>query len=411
MKNTILNLILITTILTGMSCNRQPRITLLFSNPTETERAGEVVVFDNNQLTNLIGEFPENKLPLFMTGKDTLTSQFIDLDKNDIPEEILVEISLLPNEAKEVPVKFLETENYPDFSYKTNLRFAAKTDLETELTTAERVQTTDTQITSTVYQMEGPAWENDLVGFRNYFDLRNGMDIFGKRTSVMVLDEVGLGDNYHELSDWGMDILKVGNSLGAGAIGIEYNGKLYRIGDKGKGTFERVYEGPLRNEFRFDFPDWKMESVEYYTNHYISITSGQYAYKSNVYADGLPENADIVAGIVNMMSDELYIERTSRHVILFTHSVQAEDGKYLAMALIIPEKYFKGEGTAPDSGPGIIQTYYAKMGLNGQKEAVFHFYSLWETTDARFSDFEYVREHLINEALKLNNPVMVSRIR
>ena len=31
-----------------------------------------------------------------------------------------------------------------------------------------------------VYQMEGPAWENENVGFRLYFDERNAIDIFGK---------------------------------------------------------------------------------------------------------------------------------------------------------------------------------------------------------------------------------------
>ncbi len=47
-------------------------------------------------------------------------------------------------------------------------------------------------VTSAAYQMEGPAWENDLVGFRNYLDQRNGMDIFGKIESRMVLDSVGV---------------------------------------------------------------------------------------------------------------------------------------------------------------------------------------------------------------------------
>ena len=39
----------------------------------------------------------------------------------------------------------------------------------------------------------------------------------------MVLDEVGTdtAKNYHQLSDWGMDILKVGTSLGAGALALQ----------------------------------------------------------------------------------------------------------------------------------------------------------------------------------------------
>lgn len=50
--------------------------------------------------------------------------------------------------------------------------------------------------------MEGPAGKNDKVGFRNYYDLRNGMDIFGKITDKMVLDTIGLTGSYHDLSNW-----------------------------------------------------------------------------------------------------------------------------------------------------------------------------------------------------------------
>ena len=411
MKPTFINLTLILAIITGAACKRESQKTLLFTNTLDADRSGEVVVLENNKLTNLIGEFPENKLPVFISGKDTLTSQLIDLNNDGIPEEILVEISLLSKETKEVSVKFTEKKNYPDFRYKTNLRFASKKNTADELNTATRVQTTDTEITSAIFQMEGPAWENDKVGFRNYFDLRNGMDIFGKRTSEMVLDGVGLTGSYHELSDWGMDILKVGNSLGAGAIGVAFDGKLFRIGDNGNGTFERMYEGPLRNEFRFDFPDWAMGSANSHISQYVSITAGQYAYRSVVFADELPEDAYLIAGIVNMLSDELFVEKAGEHVILYTHSRQAEDGKCLAMALIIPEEYLIGEEEAPGTGPGIIQTNYAKMGLAGKKEALYYFYSLWETSDPNFADPDFVKEYLVNEALKLNTTIKVSRIR
>lgn len=77
---------------------------------------------------------------------------------------------------------------------------------------------------------EGPGWESDKVGFRVYLDGRNALDIFGKTTSDMVLANVGRGDDYHAMADWGMDILKVGNSLGAGGFGVFENGEARQIG-------------------------------------------------------------------------------------------------------------------------------------------------------------------------------------
>jgi hypothetical protein len=78
---------------------------------------------------------------------------------------------------------------------------------------------------------EGPGWESNKVGYRLYLDGRNALDIYGKKTTDMVLSRVGRGDDYHAMADWGMDILKVGNSLGAGGFGIYKDGNVVQIGD------------------------------------------------------------------------------------------------------------------------------------------------------------------------------------
>lgn len=72
---------------------------------------------------------------------------------------------------------------------------------------------------------EGPGWENAQVGYRLYLDWRNAIDIFGKKVDTMVLANVGLpySGSYHEMADWGMDILKAGKSLGLGGFGRYMN--------------------------------------------------------------------------------------------------------------------------------------------------------------------------------------------
>lgn len=76
---------------------------------------------------------------------------------------------------------------------------------------------------------EGPVLENDMVAYRFYMDSRHRYDIYGKRVHDLVMDTVGW--NYHDIMDWGSDILKVGNSLGMGTPAILYQGKLYHFGD------------------------------------------------------------------------------------------------------------------------------------------------------------------------------------
>ncbi|RMF00890.1 MAG: DUF4861 domain-containing protein, partial [Bacteroidetes bacterium] len=74
-------------------------------------------------------------------------------------------------------------------------------------------------------KFEGPTWESDRIGYRAYLDSRHRYDIFGKRTTALVLDTVDL--DYHKINDWGADILKVGNTLGMGSPAIYYRDSLY----------------------------------------------------------------------------------------------------------------------------------------------------------------------------------------
>lgn len=78
---------------------------------------------------------------------------------------------------------------------------------------------------------EGPGWESDKVAYRLYLDGRNAIDIFGKRTPELVLSGVGRGEDYHAMAAWGMDILKVGASVGVGGVGVYDDGALRQIGD------------------------------------------------------------------------------------------------------------------------------------------------------------------------------------
>ncbi|WP_434036468.1 DUF4861 family protein [Formosa sp. 4Alg 33] len=75
---------------------------------------------------------------------------------------------------------------------------------------------------------EGPGWESNKVGYRLYLDWRNAIDIFGKVSDTLELSHIGQDgfDSYHELNDWGMDILKAGKSMGIGSIGRYVNNEV-----------------------------------------------------------------------------------------------------------------------------------------------------------------------------------------
>ncbi|MES1243721.1 MAG: glycoside hydrolase family 88 protein [Acidobacteriota bacterium] len=106
---------------------------------------------------------------------------------------------------------------------------------------------------------EGPGIESDLVGYRVYLDWRNGFDTFGKKTSAMVLPSVGLDgyESYHQMADWGADILKVGESLGMGGFGYWDGKKAVLVSDVAQRSASIRSDGPIHASFVLDYKGWK----------------------------------------------------------------------------------------------------------------------------------------------------------
>jgi hypothetical protein len=233
--------------------------------------------------------------------------------------------------------------------------------------------------------MEGPAWENDKVAFRMYFDPRNGFDIFGKTTREMILDQVGISGNYHELQDWGMDILKVNNSLGAGALALQWQDSLYRLAETDEAGFKIITEGPVRSIFELNYKNWKIKDTSLDLSQKIIIEAGKYYYSSEITADNLPENAGLVTGIVNIYSDTVYEEAVEEMKIMATHAPQAFNGELLGMAVMANQSHIKSVQKTAEKGPGITQTYTMIFNNNSQP-VEFHFFAGWELSDPEFTN-------------------------
>ena len=106
---------------------------------------------------------------------------------------------------------------------------------------------------------EGPGIESDQVAYRVYLDWRNGFDIFGKKKAAMVLPAVGLDgyESYHQMADWGGDILKVGESLGMGGFGYWDGTKAVLVSKVAKRSTTILADGPIASAVRLDFAGWE----------------------------------------------------------------------------------------------------------------------------------------------------------
>ncbi len=412
------------TILTGLfallllGCNlskNDSEITIV--NPTDINRVDQAITISIEKLSTLISSVENGMFPLLkdVDGK-TIPSQIDDLDKDGKWDELFFLIDLKASETKVLNVLFVDEKDVPVFKVRSNVRFADMTPEHVELDGADRLKSSDSPNSQKYFTMEGPAWENDKVAFRNYYDARNGFDIFGKRTTKMVLDKVGLTPHsYHEIADWGMDILKVGNSLGAGAIAIKKDGKYYRFTDDE--TKEAIFEsggvvivadGPLRSIIKMNVNGWNVDGNKYNLIHEISIWGGAQFYKSKVTVSGLTGGESLVTGIVNIDSDSLIIfEPNKKLICLATHDNQAYDGEKLGMAILLHKSNFVAHIEAPEEGIGIVKTYMVELKLENEKPVGFCYYSGWELQNENFKDAGYFIDLIKSEAQKFGKKVVV----
>lgn len=129
-------------------------------------------------------------------------------------------------------------------------------------------------------QFEGPGWESDKIGYRLYLDWRNATDIFGKKTDKLVLEKVGLDgfDSYHEMSDWGVDVLKVGSSLGIGSIAFWDGKKAIRV-EKTDSIFCSVENNENASKVQVKYYGWQINNIKTDLYSTLEIEAGSYLTK------------------------------------------------------------------------------------------------------------------------------------
>lgn len=392
--------------ITGVSCaSNSPKINV--SNNSKIDLTDKTVILSRKYIEQKLGN-SEFEAIYAQSDKDPLPSQCDDIDGDGTWDELAFLIDLKAGESKQVLLKEATKDEYPQFMKRTNVRFGHIKEPYADAFGEPRLKSNDSPTISRIYQMEGPAWENDLVGFRNYYDARNGIDIFGKKTTSMALDSVGIRDqNYHEMDAWGMDILKVANSLGAGAIAIGIGDSLYRVGPCDNANVQMITEGPVRAMLMFTFEGVPAGDRKYDLNHIISISAGNNYYTSSVEIDELKGDEKLVTGIVNKHECALMKAEDVGMEIFATLGAQAYKGENLGLGILVTKDQFESNKVSPMKGEGITETYLIALKLTKDTKASYSFFSGWEYQDEGFKDESYFLEQLKLAAKKITAEILV----
>jgi hypothetical protein len=411
------NLGIVVFILTLFSC-QSAKHSFSIVNPSEIKRNYELIVLKRADIEKKIGLIPEGKFISIITiDKKEIVAQHDDLNSDGIWDEVAFLLNINSKEEQQFRIKVSDIISIPEVQ-RAHVRLRKK---EADTIYGENImfekmpfQNPPTDFKKQafpLYLTEGPTWENDKVAFRLFFDMRNRKDVFGKLVPEMIMDTIGLNPqyDYHYLADWGMDILHVGTSLGAGSIALFYkeNGKDTLVIPAGanikKQSFRKISSGHVRAMFEITYECQLGENLVKIIDE-ISIWGGKYFYQSRLKFENAPNDLRVFTGIANFYQndiDSFTVENTS---VLLTHGKQSENHDYLGLAILASkENIYNFDSNAIK----VADSQLLGQNLNKNQGAEFRFYACWEKTDSLFSDMKSFENFLILEAKNYSQPLII----
>lgn len=243
-----------------------------------------------------------------------------------------------------------------------------------------------------MFPYEGIGWENQFVGYRMYLDSRAVIDIFGKKTAPPALQNIQDLGTYHALADWGMDVLKVGNTLGMGGLGVLRNGSPEQFTFLDTIDVEILEETPNLGRFKVDF---KSDTSKTSSDFAISAEYKIAADSPMTFVDvSAPSDLNLASGIVHHENTD-FLQSTSgqswRYIATFGN--QSENQDALGMAL------FYNSDTAIYEG-NKNNTHFVKFLAN---DFQYSFLATWAQDKNKISDLSSFKKFIDAELKSLNN--------
>ena len=379
-------------------------------NTASLARVDQAVALD---ITGIQTKYPGFNSDAFavVAGDHELPSQAVDLNGDRQPDQIIFVADFTAQEEKTVTVRYASSgkikREYPkrtqaELSHKVGGQFV---DRKYEGGTFQNVSALRVPAEHTDHSLfiryEGPGWESDKVGYRFYLDWRNATDIFGKKVPKMVLQNVGLDgfDSYHEMSDWGMDILKVGESLGIGSLGMWDGEKAVRVAQTDSITCTIAANGPVYSQIRTQYDGWEIGGKQYDLTSNLSITAGSRLTRHGIEISGNPEN--LCTGIVKHPDAKLLtktgLENGWSYLATYGKQSLAEDNLGMAVLYRTPDLMEVQEDS---------QSHVVVLNPTGGK-LTYYFLAAWEKEPGGIQNEAQFVQYLENVVAELNSPLKI----
>jgi hypothetical protein len=255
---------------------------------------------------------------------------------------------------------------------------------------------------------EGPGWESDKVGYRLYLDQRNAVDVFGKKTSDMVLMGVGNDgfDSYHEMQSWGMDVAKVGKSLGLGSVGMWVDTSAVRVENTDSVTCE-VTDGLLSSAVSPKYYGWKTQkdTVDLFSSLYIHAGTRWTLSSNNVMNRN---DVNICTGIVKDSRAKVYKSPgdDSTFGYIATYGKQSLNNDNLGLVIVFDPVTFAG--FKEDAFSHVVELKEVESPDDRYKTIDYYFAASWELEPGGITNEADFIKYIERSARELASPVEVT---
>lgn len=387
----------------------EKEIKFYLKNPISLNRTDEAVQIKLEQFTNTKIDF--SKISVY-DGDKEIPFQIDDLDMNNIPDHITLVLNFEPEERKEI--KILNKPSQANFKKRTQAELSRKFGYEYKngkytggyFKNIEWIRVPDGHKDhDALFRYEGPGWESEKIGYRFYLDQRNRVDIFGKKTNELVLQEIGVNDleakddSYHNMQWWGMDIFKVGNSLGLGSIAMLHDNKIQTV-EKTDSIYCYVESnGILRSGIKTKYYGWLVGETKYNLECDFSIFAGNRITKVELYINPVPDN--ICTGLAKAENTDYFEneDKTSEWQFIALYGKQSLAGDNLGIAIV-----YKKENLIQKIEDNL--NFGIKLKTKDGK-LTYYFLAAWQQEIDGIRNIHEFKNYLNYVLMVLNNPVKI----
>ncbi|MBF7073666.1 DUF4861 family protein [Glaciecola sp. MH2013] len=373
---------------------------LTISNPLNMARKDELVFID---YTKLPAGIRIDKDFVVLDDTTVLKHEWVERP-NSNDKSLVVQVDLHANESKNLAFITLNngakaSSSSPKAYAELAVRVGASLGDDERFKGGQYVQMqsftlpNDHTIGNKLFKYEGFGWESELAAYRYYFDNRGAIDVFAKQKAQLALKKVGLdGGDYHALAPWGMDVLKVGASLGLGAVAANTDDGIVKV-SQFDASRAKVFNGAVFSGVLLEADAWQVGNDTYDLNATYRIAGGQRLTEVIAKAGSLDKWA---TGIVDHSVDTIDSENTiGKWCYRASFGKQSLNDDNLGLAL-----FYECRQSKLDNDLNIAVSINAS-------EAHYYFLAAWEAENKMFSDMQGFVKYLNEVQNNLNNPILV----